>query len=97
MQNELLAIRAAGVTVETLGVIGGAKRGGDQRLRLAAREQRRAVGAWKHPNFASDSPQSSRLASIESLALIEYHTTNSFLPDVIPSAVYDKLRCTLPV
>ena len=42
--------------LEPLLVIAGAERGGDQRLGLAAGEERRAVGAREHAHLAGDGP-----------------------------------------
>ena len=57
--------------IDELLVFGGAERGDHQSLRLAAREQRRAVGARQHADFRHDLPHGFDVAAIDALAGIE--------------------------
>ena len=54
MQHEALGGFGEIEHLDALLVVLGAERNGDQRLRLAAREQRRAVRARQHAHFAID-------------------------------------------
>ncbi len=54
VQHEALEGFVLEEQVEPLLVFLGAQRGGRQGLRLAAREERRAVRAWQHAHFAGD-------------------------------------------
>ena len=51
--------------VDALRVALGAQRGDDQRLRLAAREQRRAVGARQHAVADLDGAHGARVAAVD--------------------------------
>ena len=64
VEHEAL-LELAGQRVDALRVALGAERGGDQRLRLAAREQRRAVGARQHAGADLDRPHGARVAAVD--------------------------------
>src|SRR5437763_14963309 len=70
VEHEALAI-LAGERVDDLLVAPGAERDGDQRLRLAAREQRRAVGARQHADAAADRPYGARDAPVDARLAVE--------------------------
>ena len=57
--------------VDELLVLAGAERGDDQRLRLAAGEQRRAVGARQHADFRHDRAHGVEVAAVDALAGVE--------------------------
>ena len=57
--------------VDELLVLAGAERGDDQRLRLAAGEQRRAVGARQHADFGDDRANGLDVAAVDALAGVE--------------------------
>ena len=65
-QERVLAL--ALVLLDDLGVVGGAERGGDERLRLAAREERRAVRAREEADLARDRADLVEVAAVEALA-----------------------------
>ena len=64
VEHEVLAV-LAGERVDALRVAVGAERRGDQRLRLAAREQRRAVGARQEAGADLDRPHGARVAAVD--------------------------------
>ena len=64
MQHEFLVL-LAGQRIDPLLVGRGAQRGDGQRLRLAAREQCRAVGARQHADLATDRPHVGQTAPID--------------------------------
>ncbi len=64
MQHEVLAVLAV-ERVDDLLVLAGAERGGRQRLRLAAGEQRRAVGARQHAHLGADRPHRLGVAAVD--------------------------------
>ncbi len=57
--------------VDHLLVLAGAERRDHQRLRLAASEQRRAVGARKHANLRHDLADGLQVAAVDALAVVE--------------------------
>ena len=57
--------------VDPLLVLAGAERGDDQRLRLAASEQRRAVRARQHADLGHDLPHGLDVAAVDALAGVE--------------------------
>src|SRR5690606_7233253 len=72
VQHEALP-RLADQRVDLLLVTGGAERGRDDRLRLAALEQRRAVRARQEPDLAGDGTNGGGLAAVDPAPLIEHH------------------------
>ena len=70
MQHEVLAVLAL-ERVDDLLVLAGAERGHDQRLRLAAGEQRRAVGARQHADLGHDRTHGLGVAAVDALAGVE--------------------------
>ena len=70
VQQERLLIRSL-QRVDELLVFGGAERGDHQSLRLAAGEQRRAVGARQHADFRHDLPNGFHVAAVDALAGVE--------------------------
>ena len=62
------SLRRALEAVDVLLVLAGAERGDDQRLRLAAGEQRRAVGARQDVHFRQDRTHRLQIAAIDALA-----------------------------
>ena len=57
--------------IDELFVLGGAERGDDQSLGLAAGKQRRPVGARQHADFRRDLPDGFDVAAIDALAGVE--------------------------
>ena len=58
--------------LDALLVVLGAERGGDQRLRFAAGEQRRAVGARQHADFDVDLADFVELAAVRTAAVLQH-------------------------
>ena len=56
------------VLLDDLRVVGGPERRGDERLGLAAREERGAVGARQDADLRGDRPDLGELAAVEALA-----------------------------
>ena len=75
--------------VETLHVVRGSERHRDQRLRLAAREQRGAVRARQNPGLDRDRPHFVRPATIDALARLEDLRAQTVILDVADQ----RLRC----
>ena len=70
VQHERLGGLAGHVdAVDPLLVVRGAERHGDERLGLAAGEQRRAVGAGQHADLDRDRPDGVEVAAVHPLAL----------------------------
>ena len=65
--------------LDLLLVVGGAERGRDQRLRLAAREHRRAVDAGQHAGLDPDGPDLVELAAVEPHAALEHFVAQHLL------------------
>ncbi len=70
VQQERLFVRSR-QRVDVLLVLAGAERGDDQALRLAAGEQRRAVGARQHADFGDDVAHGLAVATVDALAGVE--------------------------
>ncbi len=70
MQHEVLAVLAL-ERVDDLLVLAGTERGHDQRLRLAAGEQRRAVGARQDADLGHDRTDRLGVAAVDALAGVE--------------------------
>ena len=70
VQEEGLFVRSV-QRVDPLLVLAGAERGDHQGLSLAAREQRRAVGARQHADLGDDLAHGPDVASVDALAGIE--------------------------
>ena len=70
VQHEAFLVRAL-QRVDVLLVLAGAERGDDQRLRLAAGEQRRAVGARQDADFGDDRAHGLDVAAVDALAGVE--------------------------
>ena len=70
VQQERLLIGSL-QSIDELFVLGGAERGDDQSLGLAAGKQRRPVGARQHADFRHDLPDSFDVAAIDALAGVE--------------------------
>ena len=70
MQQERFLVRSR-QRVDILLVFAGAERGDDQRLRLAAGEQRRAVGARQHAGLGHDVAHGFQIAPIDAFAGVE--------------------------
>jgi ferrous iron transport protein A len=71
VQQERFGLAVVRDAVEAQRVVGAAERAGDDRLRLAAREQRRAVRARQQADLAPDRPDLRRRAAVEPLAAAE--------------------------
>src|SRR6185312_11030422 len=71
VQHEALPA-LTGQRVDLLLVAGGAERGRDRRLRLAALEERRAVGAREDADLADDRPDRLHVAAVDALLLGEH-------------------------
>ena len=70
MQQEALLVGAF-QRVDELLVLAGAERGDDQRLRLAAGEQSRAVGARQHADLAENRAHGRQVAAVDAAAVVE--------------------------
>ena len=70
MQKEALLVGAL-QTIDELLVLAGAKRRDDQRLRLAAGEQRRTMGARQHADFRDDRTDRLDIAAVDANAGVE--------------------------
>ena len=70
VQQERFLVRAR-QRVDILLVLAGAERGDDQRLRLAAGEQRRAVCARQHAGLGDDVADGLQVAPVDALAGVE--------------------------
>ena len=70
VQHEAV-LELAGQRVDALRVALGAQRGGHQRLRLAAREQRRAVGAGQHAAADLDGTHGAGVAAVDARLAVE--------------------------
>jgi hypothetical protein len=71
VQHEALGLAVGRDAVAAQRVVGTAERAGDDRLRLAAREQRRAVGSRQQSDFAPDRTDLGRRATVEATPLAE--------------------------
>ena len=79
--------------LDLLLVVGGAERGGDERLGLAAREHRRAVGARQHADFDRDRADLVERAAVEPLAALERFVAH----DLFLQLLEDRLRVAAPL
>ena len=80
VQHEALGGRFAGLQqLDALLVVLGAEGDGDQRLRLAAREQGRAVGAGQQAGFDRDGADLVERAAIGTAALVEHLVAEDLL------------------
>src|SRR5579872_5071636 len=70
MQQERFLVRSR-QRVDVLFVLTGAERGDDQRLGLAAREQRRTMRARQHADFRYDVAHGLDVAAVDTLAGVE--------------------------
>ncbi len=70
MEQEALLVGAL-KRVDELLVLGGAERRNDQRLRFAAGEQGRAVGARQHADLAEDRANGRQVAAVDAAAVVE--------------------------
>ena len=70
MQHERLATLAF-ERIDDLRIAGGAERGGDQRLGLAAREQRRTVGTRQHADLDRDRAHGLEVAAVDARLAVE--------------------------
>ena len=70
MEQEALLVGAL-ERVDVLLVLAGAERRDDQRLRLAAGEQRRAVGARQHADLRQDRAHGRQIAPVDAAAVVE--------------------------
>ncbi len=70
MEHERLAAFAF-ERVDDLRVAAGAERGDHQRLSLAAREQRRAMGTRQHAHLHGDRAHGGRIAAVDARLTIE--------------------------
>ncbi len=57
--------------IDILLVLAGAERGDDQRLRFAAREQSRAMGAGQHPDLGQDRAHGAQIAPVDAALMVE--------------------------
>ncbi len=71
VEHEALAVLGLLDRVDDLRVLGGAEGRGDQGLRLAAGEERRAVGAGQDAHLAGDRPDLVEAAAVEPVAVLE--------------------------
>src|SRR6185436_6346830 len=69
--------------VDILLVLARAQRGDDQRLRLATREQRRAMRARQYGSFADDRPHRYEIAPVDAMAGIENGVANDVLLEML--------------
>ena len=86
MEHEALVVLAADV-LDLLLVVGGAERAGDERLRLAAREDDRAVDARQDAGLGPDRADLVELAAVEADAALErlvaHHLFLELVEDVL--------------
>ncbi len=75
MQHEVLLVGAL-ERVDELLVFAGAERRDDERLRLAAREQRAAMGARQHADLALDGPDGLEIASVDAPAGVDHRVAH---------------------
>ena len=78
-----LVLALALVLLDDLGVVGGAERGGDERLRLAAGEERGAVRAREETRPRRDRADLVERAAVEALALVEDRLARQDLDEVV--------------
>ena len=71
--------RLALEALDLLRIVGGAERAGDERLRLAAGEHRRAVGAREHAGLDPDRPDLVELAAVEPDAVRQHLVAQDLL------------------
>ena len=81
MQHETLAREQAEI-VDDLLVLGGAERRDGQRLGLAAREERRTVGARQQADLAGDRADLVELAAVDATALLGDHPAGFALLEI---------------
>ena len=79
--------------LDLLRIVGGAERAGDERLRLAAREHGRAVGARQHAGLDPDRPHLVELAAVEPHAVLEHLVAQ----DLFLQVLEDLLGFDLPL
>ena len=82
MEHERLG-RLALEGLDLLLVLLGPQRGGHERLRLAAREERRAVGAWQERHLRRDRPGLGGLATVDADAVLEDHPSDFLLLELV--------------
>ena len=70
MEQEPLLVGAV-ERIDILLVLAGAERGDDQRLRFAAGEQRRAVGARQHADLREDRAHGRQIAAVDAALVVE--------------------------
>ena len=70
MEQEALLVRPL-ERVDVLLVLAGAERRDHQRLRLAAGEQRRAVGARQHADLGEDRAHRRQVAAVDAALVVE--------------------------
>ena len=72
--------------VDELLVLGGAQGGDDQRLGLAAGEQRRAMGARQDADFGDDGTHGGEIAAVDALLGVEHRVAHDIGFDVVEQA-----------
>ena len=82
VQHERLAA-LAGERVDDLRVAAGAERGRDERLGLAAREDRRSVGARQRADFDADRADRLEVAAVDARLAGEDHVANQPVLEVV--------------
>ena len=91
MQHEGL-LAGAFQAVDELLVFGGAEGGDDQRLRFAAGEQRRAMGARQDADFGHDRTHRGEVAAVDALLGVEHRVAHDIGFDVMDQAGIDAWR-----
>ena len=81
--NDLVVSRGHVDGVDALLVVRGAERDGHQRLRLAAGEERRAVGPRQHAGLDRDRPDRVGVPAVDPLALVEHLRAHDAVLDLL--------------
>ncbi len=94
MQHEALGGFARLQQLDALLVVLGAQRHRDQRLRFAAREERRSVRARQHAGFDGDGPDLVEGAAIRTPAVVEHLVAEDALLERVDSTWRPRSRCS---
>ena len=94
VQHEALGGLAGLQQLDALLVVLGAERDRDQRLRFAAREQRRTVGARQHADFDGDLADLVECAAIRTAALLQHLVAEDALFESVESILAASTFCS---
>jgi hypothetical protein len=87
VEHEVLA-GALGQRIDGLSVSGTPQRGVDERLRLAAREECRTVGAWHRTNLAGDRTDILRAATVDADAVAQNALAHQLGSQVVKTSLH---------